>query len=229
MSLPTPLITARGIQKTFATGEMTTEVLKDIDLDVASGEKMAILGSSGAGKSTLLHILSSLDTPTAGSVLFEGCEYPGEDRLLSQLRNEAIGFVFQFHHLLPEFTAEENVALPLFIRGGSRREAREKSRVLLDRLGLSHRAHHRPAEMSGGEQQRVAVARALIASPKILFADEPTGNLDHENGENLVGLLLELHQERHMALVLVTHNESVAGRFPRRVVMEDGRIRREQA
>jgi lipoprotein-releasing system ATP-binding protein len=218
------LVTARGIRKKYVTGDLITEVLKGIDVDIEEGEKVAILGSSGAGKSTLLHILSSLDRPSEGQVLFQGNVYPENDRQLSDLRNQSIGFVFQFHHLLPEFSALENVMLPLLIRGERRSSVKKKSEELLGRLGLSSRMEHGPAEMSGGEQQRVAVARSIVSSPKILFADEPTGNLDHENGEKLVDLLLELHKERQMTLVLVTHNSSVADRFSKKIMMEDGKV-----
>ncbi len=218
------LIEARDVRKTFEEGSLTTDVLRGVDMTIEEGETTAILGSSGAGKSTLLHVLSSLDTPTSGKVFFQGAEYPADDRALSRLRNQAIGFVFQFHHLLPEFSAIENVMMPLLVRSEGWAASRQKSGDILKRLGLEHRLEHRPSEMSGGEQQRVAVARAVVTRPRILFADEPTGNLDHENGERLVDLLLQVHAETGMTLVLVTHNESVASRFSRRIRLEDGRV-----
>lgn len=219
------LIQARGVHKSYFIDGVETPVLKGVDLHIEPRSLMAVVGSSGAGKSTLLHILSSLDAPSSGQVLFDGEDlYRLNDEKLASLRNEAIGFVFQFHHLMPEFTAEENVMMPLLIQKEGRRSARKKSLELLERLGLRERAHHRPTELSGGEQQRVAVARALVASPRVLFADEPTGNLDQENGERLIDLLLETHRERNMALVLVTHNPSVAERFSHRICLEDGRV-----
>lgn len=221
------LIDAQGIKKSFWIGPVETPVLKGIDLSIEEKGLAAIIGASGAGKSTLLHILSSLDPPTEGVVRFEGEEvYRKRDEELARLRNEAIGFVFQFHHLMPEFTALENVMMPLLVRREGKGPARKNSLGLLKRLGLEGRAGHRPAELSGGEQQRVAVARALVTSPRILFADEPTGNLDHENGEKLMKLLFELHREREMALVLVTHNQKVAAQFPKRIHLEDGRVAR---
>lgn len=219
------LVEASGIQKTYWLDSVETNVLKGINLSVEAGELLAIVGASGAGKSTLLHILGSLDRPTEGRVLFEGEDlYRKGDAALSRIRNRSIGFVFQFHHLMPEFSALENVMMPLLIRGEGKGGAGREAKVLLDSLGLGERLFHRPRELSGGEQQRVAVARALIGSPKILFADEPTGNLDRKNGENLIELLLRLHRERGMALVLVTHNSSLAASFAKKVVLQDGRI-----
>ncbi len=221
------LLEGQGLKKSFWIGRVETRVLQGIDIRIEEKEMIAIVGASGAGKSTLLHLLGSLDPPTEGKVLFEGKDlYAKKDRELSRLRNEAIGFVFQFHHLLPEFTALENVMMPLLIRGESKDLSREKSEGWLGRLGLSARSHHLPAELSGGEQQRVAVARAVVTSPRILFADEPTGNLDHETGEALLNLLFSLREEQKMALVLVTHNPSVATRFPKTIHLEDGRIAR---
>jgi lipoprotein-releasing system ATP-binding protein len=221
------LIKASQIKKSYWIGPVETPVLKGVDLSIGRKELLAIVGASGAGKSTLLHILGSLDPPTEGSVLFEGAElYRKGDEELARLRNEAVGFVFQFHHLMPEFTTLENVMMPLLIRGESRGAARERGFSLLERLGLAKRAGHRPTELSGGEQQRAAVARALVTSPKILFADEPTGNLDQENGEKLIDLFFELYRERDMSVVLVTHNPALAARFPKRVHLEDGRVAR---
>lgn len=220
------LIEVRDLRKSFWIGPVETEVLKGVDLTIRKGSLTAIVGASGAGKSTLLHILGTLDPPTSGRVHFEGQELPQKDLELARLRNESIGFVFQFHHLLPEFTAMENVMMPLLIAGEGFGPARRKASELLHRLGLSERGGHRPPELSGGEQQRTAVARALVTSPKVIMADEPTGNLDHENGERLIDLLLDLHREKKMAVVLVTHNARVASRFPRRVHLEDGIISR---
>ncbi len=219
------LIRAEGVRKIYKMDAVETEVLKGVDITVGAGSVMAIVGASGAGKSTLLHILSSLDPPTTGRVLFEGENlYAKDEEELAKFRNGTVGFVFQFHHLMPEFSASENVMMPLLIRGEGKSEARKKSLELLDRLGLKERTRHRPTELSGGEQQRVAVARALVVSPKVLFADEPTGNLDLQNGERLMDLLFSITRERGMALVMVTHNPAIAGRFPEKIFMENGRI-----
>jgi lipoprotein-releasing system ATP-binding protein len=222
-----PLIRAKNLRKSYWIDSIETPVLKGVDLEIGPRALTAIVGASGAGKSTLLHVLSSLDAPSEGDVLFEGEDlYDKDDAELSRFRNRTMGFVFQFHHLLPEFTALENVMMPLLVRGERRGRAREEAAPLLDRLGLGARGHHRPAELSGGEQQRVAVARALVGGPRILFADEPTGNLDEENGRKLTDLIMDLHRERKMALVLVTHNPAVAERFPEKIRLEDGRVGR---
>lgn len=219
------LIEGKDIFKTYYVDSVETTVLKGVDVAIAPKGLVAIVGPSGAGKSTLVHVLSSLDPPTAGRVFFEGEDlYARNDKALARFRNETIGFVFQFHHLMPEFTALENAMMPLLIRGEGRSAARKKVLELLGSLGLKERADHRPTELSGGEQQRVAVARALITSPRILFADEPTGNLDVKNGEKLIELFLKLHREREMALVLVTHNPAIAAQFPVKIRMENGRI-----
>jgi lipoprotein-releasing system ATP-binding protein len=220
-----PLIQARNIRKSYWIERTETPVLKGVDLEIGPRALTAIVGASGTGKSTLLHVLSSLDPPSEGEVLFEGAPlYGRRDADLSRFRNRTMGFVFQFHHLLPEFTARENVMMPLLVRGDSKGGAQQKADGLLGRLGLMARADHRPAELSGGEQQRVAVARALVGEPRIVFADEPTGNLDEENGTKLIDLLLELHREREMALVMVTHNPAAAARFPEKIRLEDGRV-----
>ncbi len=220
-----PLIQAKNLRKSYWIDATETPVLKGVDLSIEPASLTAILGASGTGKSTLLHVLSALDRPDEGTVLFEGEDlYARDDERLSEFRNKTVGFVFQFHHLLPEFTALENVMMPLLVRGVSRDEAAKRARACLDRLGLSTRSEHRPAELSGGEQQRVAVARAMVGEPRVLFADEPTGNLDEENGRRLVDLLLELHREQGTALVLVTHNAAVAGRFSKKIRMEGGRV-----
>ncbi len=224
-TLPQALIEAHGVCKSFWIGGVETKILQGVDLLIKRKSLLAIIGASGAGKSTLLHILSSLEAPTSGSVTFEGEDlYSRKDEYLSFLRNRTIGFVFQFHHLMAEFTALENVMMPLLMRGEGERKVRQESLDILARLGLEKRGHHRPTELSGGEQQRVAVARALVTKPRILFADEPTGNLDHENGKNLMDLFFELHREREMALVLVTHNTEIAARFSEKIHLEDGCI-----
>jgi lipoprotein-releasing system ATP-binding protein len=220
----------RALKKTFELGGRPIEVLKGIDLIVGSGEMVAVVGASGVGKSTLLHVLGTLDAPTSGTILFDGQDVtrlgPGR---LADFRNRWIGFVFQFHHLLPEFTAAENVAMPAMIGGLGRAEAIARSERLLARVGLAHRLTHRPGELSGGEQQRVALARALILEPRLLLADEPTGNLDTATGEEMHALFVELNRERGMTMVVVTHNPDFARRMPRRVRMVDGLIVEEAA
>ena len=224
--METPLIEAREVRKSYWIGKIETPVLNGIRLKIPERACLSVTGASGTGKSTLLHLLASLDPPTGGKVLFRGLDlYAERDRSLSRLRNEQIGFVFQFHHLMPEFTALENVMMPLLIRGVPRAEARERADAVLAELGLQARSGHRPAELSGGEQQRVAVGRAIVGTPAILFADEPTGNLDRANGGKLVEILLGLHARRGMSLVLVTHNEEIAGKFPVRFHLAEGRLR----
>ncbi len=225
-----PVLSARGIKKSFRIGNRTIEILHGIDLDLRNGERLCVMGASGAGKTTLLNILGLLDTPTEGSVRVDGEDVgrlgPGER---ARLRNERLGFVFQFYHLLAELTALENVLLPAMIRYSSsefrarRAELREKAREMLASFGLGERATHRPAQLSGGEQQRVAIARALFLEPRMLIADEPTGNLDRGTGERVLELLLREHERRSLALLLVTHDERLAGRCERVVRIEDGR------
>lgn len=200
-------------------------VLKGVDLSIAPGEVVSIVGASGAGKSTLLHLLGTLDKPTSGEVVIAKTPvHQLSGRQLSQFRNKHIGFIFQFHNLLPEFTALENVCIPAFIGGVSRKEAEEKAMRLLDRLGLAARRDHKPSELSGGEQQRVAVARALVNHPSVLFADEPSGNLDSNNAGDLHRLFFELRDEFKQTIVIVTHNEELAAMADRRLVMKDGQI-----
>ena len=200
------------------------EVLKGIDLNVREGEILAVVGASGAGKSTLLHILGALDRPTAGEVRFEGKNiFAMNEKELARFRNQNIGFVFQFHHLLPEFTALENVAMPSMIEGKKLEITQEKARVLLKEVGLGDRLDHKPSELSGGEQQRVAVARALMNQPKVILADEPTGNLDTANGQMLHDLLWNLSKSRRQTLVIVTHNTLLASRADRVIRIVDGR------
>ena len=221
-----PMLDARSLVKTFRGGDgADVRVLEGVDLTVVRGEMVAIVGASGAGKSTLLHVLGALERPTSGEVLLGGERLAGlADEPLAALRNRRVGFVFQFHHLLKEFSALENVMMPLHIAGGSSRDARDRALALLDRVGLSSRLHHRPAELSGGEQQRTAVARALAMRPDLLLADEPSGNLDHANAEALHELLAQLTGEYALAAVVVTHNRALAARAQRRLLLEDGHL-----
>jgi lipoprotein-releasing system ATP-binding protein len=223
-------IEIRNLRKSFELGGRVIEVLRGVDVSIAAGEMVAVLGSSGVGKSTFLHVLGTLDMPTSGAILYDGTDVTRMSAAgLAGFRNRTIGFVFQFHHLLPEFTAEENCAMPAMISGVPRPDALAKGRKLLERVGLSHRLDHRPGELSGGEQQRVALARALIMEPRVLLADEPTGNLDTHTAEEIHGLTVELNRERGMTMVVVTHNADLASRMPRRVTMVDGRIADEEA
>jgi lipoprotein-releasing system ATP-binding protein len=220
-----PLIVARGIQKAYPTPAGQVSVLRGVDLDVAEGEMLAIIGASGVGKSTLLHILGTLDRPDGGSLAFGGQDL-GQlpESLLRDFRNRALGFVFQLHHLLPEFTALENVMMPLLIARQDEGSARKQARAMLGELGLQERLDHRPGALSGGEQQRVAVARALVRSPRALLADEPTGNLDRETGDRLHDLLRRLNRERQITVVVVTHNERLAQSCDRRLRLETGTL-----
>jgi lipoprotein-releasing system ATP-binding protein len=221
----TPILEAVGITKSYRTVAGDVEVLRGADLEVAEGEMVAITGASGVGKSTLLHVLGTLDRPDGGSL-----RIAGEDVLAlsetrrCEFRNQTLGFVFQFHHLLPEFSALENVAMPLLVARRPPEEARERAAALLGELGLAERAHHRPGALSGGEQQRVAVARALAMSPRTLLADEPTGNLDRATGRRLHELLRTLSSQRRLSVVLVTHNEELARGCDRVLGVEAGRL-----
>jgi lipoprotein-releasing system ATP-binding protein len=219
----TELIEAVGVTKSFKTAAGELRVLKGIDLSIRKGEMLGIIGASGAGKSTLLQILGALDRPTSGRVMFKEKDIASMDEnSLARLRNASIGFVFQFHHLLPEFNSLENVMFPAIISGTSFPEAEKKANALLGELGLSGRTRHRPGELSGGEQQRVAVARALIQSPEVVLADEPTGNLDTSTGNDLFALFLELNKKRGITFVVVTHNKSLSDRCHRVLEMADG-------
>jgi len=221
-------IEARGLVKSYVGGDGgVITVLDGVDLSVARGEMVAIIGASGAGKSTLLHLLGALDRPSTGEIVIAGRTLGGlDDDAVSALRNRTVGFVFQFHHLLREFTALENVMMPLRIAGTDDAQARQRAQALLDRMGLAGRAHHRPAQLSGGEQQRTAVARALAADPSVLLADEPSGNLDHGNSERLHDLFVQLTRELEIAMVVVTHNRSLAARADRVLQLEEGRLAR---
>jgi lipoprotein-releasing system ATP-binding protein len=220
------LLVARGVRKVFAGGDgQPLEVLRGVDMEVRRGEFVAIIGSSGAGKSTLLHLLGALDTPTGGDVWLDGSRYADLDAHgAAELRNRKLGFVFQFHHLLREFSALENVMMPLLIAGLVPRKARSRAEEVLSEVGLAGRMTHRPAELSGGEQQRCAVARALVHDPNVVLADEPSGNLDHANAERLHEMFFRLAREYETAVVVVTHNRQLAARADRVLLLEDGRL-----
>jgi lipoprotein-releasing system ATP-binding protein len=220
------LLEARGIRKVYAGGDgQPLEVLRSVDLEVRRGEFVAIVGASGAGKSTLLHLLGALDMPSGGDVWLDGSRYADLDAAATaELRNRKVGFVFQFHHLLREFSALENVMMPLLIGGTPLRQARSRAEEVLSEVGLAGRMTHRPAELSGGEQQRCAVARALVHDPSVVLADEPSGNLDHANSERLHELFFRLAREYETAVVVVTHNRQLAGRADRVLWLEDGRL-----
>ena len=219
------LLEVRGLCKTYLTGPNRVEVLRDINLEMEAGTTTALVGASGAGKSTLLQLMGALDRPTSGQVLFKGEEiFSKSDHGLALFRNRSIGFVFQFHHLLPEFTALENVMMPALIARVPKDKARTTAEELLTDVGLAHRLTHRPGELSGGEQQRVAIARALTLSPELLLADEPTGNLDMKTSDGVHALLYELQQKKGLTLVVVTHNERLAAAMGRTVRLQDGRL-----
>jgi lipoprotein-releasing system ATP-binding protein len=220
----TELIRARGIYKAYGANQRVS-VLRGLDLDVAAGEAVVIVGQSGVGKSTLLHVLGALDQPTAGEVAFDGVALSSlSEKQLAALRNRQIGFIFQFHHLLPDFSALENAMMPGLIGGLGWDDAAERARRVLQQVGLGHRLDHKPGELSGGEQQRVAVARAIVLAPRAVLADEPTGNLDSATADEVHQLLLGLKREQGIALVIVTHNEHLAALSDRTLRMVDGRL-----
>jgi len=221
-----PVLQARNVHKSFTQGPVTLQVLGGIELAIAPAERVAIVGASGSGKTTLLQILGGLDRPSLGAVLVEGQDIHAlTEEARGTLRNRALGFVYQFHHLLPEFSALENVAMPLLVRRMRPAEARARSRELLERVGLGERLTHRPHQLSGGERQRAAVARALVTEPRIVLADEPTGNLDGNNAEQVFALMLELNRERGTSLVVVTHDTRLAARMERMLTLEGGVLR----
>ena len=222
-------IRVRGVTKSFGSGEARVEALRGVDLEIPSGQFVAVMGQSGSGKSTLLHLLGGLDCPTSGTISIEGHDLSSlDDDALTLLRRRRIGFIFQAFNLLEVLSAEENVALPLVIDGESNAVAQARSRECLELVGLSHRRSHRPTEMSGGEQQRVAIARALVTQPLVIFADEPTGNLDSQNGDQIMALLRRLVDEKKQTVFMVTHDPRHAALADRLIVLRDGRVASEQ-
>jgi lipoprotein-releasing system ATP-binding protein len=220
-----PLIEARGLKKSYLSGDRQLTVIDGLDLTVSAGETVAIVGASGTGKSTLLHLLGGIDRPSAGEILFEGRRLDAlSATALARYRNAAVGFVFQFHFLMPDFTALENVQMPLLLGGERGGAAARRAAELLADVGLADRGHHRPGELSGGEQQRVAIARAIARAPQLLLADEPTGNLDRGTGEAIFALLQRLNRERGLTLVVVTHNGELATACGRTLTLESGRF-----
>lgn len=217
------LLESKNLKKNYFSDGIVVPVIRDISLSINVGESLCVVGSSGSGKSTLLHMLGTLDKPTEGSVHFRDRNLAFlKDDELSKFRNQTMGFVFQFHHLLADFTAQENVAMPLFVAGVEREEAMTKASTLLGELGLGHRLGHRSSKLSGGEQQRVAIARAIVRNPAVVFADEPTGNLDRASGLQIQDLLFDLQKSRGLTLVVVTHDQQFASRFQRTLTLADG-------
>lgn len=220
-----PLLQVLGVSKSYQEGKLSTPVLHDVSLTVETGEQLAIVGSSGSGKSTLLHIIGTLDKPSGGQVILDGeALYQVSAARQAQIRNQELGFIYQFHHLLPEFTALENVCMPGWIAGRNKADVQQQAQQLLTRVGLEHRLQHLPSELSGGERQRVAIARALINNPKLVLADEPTGNLDANSGETVYELIRELAAQLGTAFVVVTHDHQLAARMDRQLQMVDGRL-----
>lgn len=220
-----PLLACQNVSKHYQEESTKVQVLNAVNCSIHAGEQVAILGSSGSGKSTLLHLLGALDAPTEGRVLFRGDDiFAFSEKQQAAFRNASLGFVYQFHHLLPEFSALENVAMPLLIARQSQSQAKIKAQALLERVGLSHRLTHKPAELSGGERQRVAIARALVNEPAVVLADEPTGNLDHKTGESIFALLSELREQLNTSFVVVTHDTDLASRCDRTLSLVDGEL-----
>ncbi|KAA6209376.1 lipoprotein-releasing ABC transporter ATP-binding protein LolD [Avibacterium paragallinarum] len=222
------LLSCQGLSKVYQEGENQTQVLKEVSFSMAEGELVAIVGSSGSGKSTLLHTLGGLDQPSSGEVFIKGQSLQkASANELAKLRNQHLGFVYQFHHLMADFTALENVMMPMLIGKQNRSEAQDRAEKMLGAVGLSHRIKHRPSALSGGERQRVAIARALVNNPALVLADEPTGNLDRKTTESIFELILKLNQEQKIAFLLVTHDLQLAEKLSRRMVMQDGILRGE--
>lgn len=219
------LLEAKNLVKDYKEGKIVTSVLKGVNLSIQENELVSVVGSSGSGKSTLLHILGTLDTQTSGEVLFRGEDLSKlSQKKLSEFRSKNLGFVYQFHHLLSDFTAYENVAIPLMISNCNKKEIDERVKYCLDKVGLYNRAKHKSSELSGGERQRIAIARAIVNNPSLILADEPTGNLDHKTAMNVFDLLLELREQNKCSLVVVTHDNELASRFDRKIMMKDGII-----
>jgi len=223
--MSTPFLQVRDVQKSYFLNGKRIDVLRGVNVNIEKGELVSLIGASGTGKSTFLHVVGTLDMPAAGSMFFEGKSvFEMNDAEVAEFRNRTIGFVFQSHYLLPEFTAEENVAMPALLQREDRKVASKRARELLERVGLSHRSEHKPGELSGGESQRVALARALMLKPALLLADEPTGNLDPTTGEGIHALLREVNKELGITAVVVTHNEVLARSLPRRLRLKDGLV-----